>query len=146
MAKEVWARERMVVKVYDKNGAHAGTKGWHKRKGVVQRVRSAAGVGALGVVSKAEARVEIRALDGSGDTTSVPLSVLETVIPKPGNKVRICGWRHEHHGKLARLKAIHEAKFCVSVQLNSGVVLGGVPYEWVCKELESEHQVKAKYT
>jgi DNA/RNA-binding protein KIN17 len=109
-AKEVWPQPHMVVKVYDKSGSSA-TKGWHKRKAAVRRVLS--GSSAPSSASKptskkssstAKVQVEIEALDSSGDVAVVPMSVLETVLPKPGNRVLICCWRHEHNGKLVRLK------------------------------------------
>jgi hypothetical protein len=138
-AKEVWPRPCMVVKVYDKTGA-AATKGWHKRKGAVVRVLN--GPSPDGRPKKSSAiKVEIKATDGSGETAVVPMSVLETVLPKPGSRVLLCQWRHEHNGKLVRLKAIHEDKFCASVQLNNGTVLGGIQYEWICKVTAAGEEV-----
>ena len=55
---------------------------------------------------------------------------VETVIPKPGNYVKIL--KGKMKGKMAKLEAIMEEKYCVSVEVD-GHVLSDIPYENVCK-------------
>ena len=55
---------------------------------------------------------------------------VETVIPKPGNSVKIV--KGKLKGRTATLKAIVEDKYCVSLDID-GLVIENVPYENVCK-------------
>ena len=103
---------------------------WHKKKGVILRVFNA--------TSAHDVEVEVEATKPLGSSpecnrTRLPQRALETVIPAVGNKVVICHWKHEYYGVEARIKKIHEDRFCVTAMLNNGTVVPDLQYEWICK-------------
>lgn len=71
------------------------------------------------------------------DTAELDQSVLETVLPAIGKRVRILAGPHA--GKLATLKAIHVDRFSASVvTLHDGISLENLSYEHICKDVSSD--------
>lgn len=72
----------------------------------------------------------VRLMNEPEVTIKLDVIHVETVIPKPGNFVKIV--KGKMKGRNAKLRAIMEAKFCVSVEVD-GQVHDDIPYESVCK-------------
>jgi DNA/RNA-binding protein KIN17 len=99
--KENWVTDGIVVKVVNKK---LDSGNYYKRKGVITKVED-----------KFCATVEL--LD-SGDVLRLDQDDLETVIPKPGRKVKIVNGFGR--GATAKLLDIDVDKFCARVRIDSG--------------------------
>ncbi len=108
-----WPRAGMVVKVVD-----ASLPNWHNRKCVVLNAGSS--------------KIEVMAV-GSSDKRIVRASLLETVVPRLGGRVQLCGGEHE--GRFGVLQEVLSSEFCGSILLDSmhEQVTVSVPYEWFSK-------------
>ncbi|POM72762.1 DNA/RNA-binding protein Kin17, conserved domain containing hypothetical protein [Phytophthora palmivora] len=116
--KENWVTTGIVVKVTNKR---VGDGQYYKCKGVVKDVED-----------KFCARVEL--LD-SGDVLRLDQDDLETVIPKPGRKVKIVNGLGR--GCIAKLLDISVDDFCARIRIDSGSyrgeILDRVEYEDICR-------------
>ncbi|CAH0487408.1 unnamed protein product [Peronospora farinosa] len=118
LRKENWITTGIVVKVTNKK---VGDGQYYKCKGVVKNVED-----------KFCASVEL--LD-SGDILRLDQDDLETVIPKPGRKVKIVNGLGR--GCTAKLLNISVADFCARIRIDSGShrgeILDRVEYEDICR-------------
>lgn len=116
--KENWVTTGIVVKVVNKK---VGDGQYYKCKGVVKDVED-----------KFCATVEL--LD-SGDVLRLDQDDLETVIPKPGRKVKVVNGLGR--GCVAKLLDISVDDFCARIRIDSGShkgeVLDRVEYEDICR-------------
>lgn len=116
--KENWVTTGIVVKVTNKK---VGDGAYYKRKGVVKEVED-----------KFCATV---ALLDSGDVLRLDQDDLETVIPKPGRKVKIVNGLGR--GCTAKLLDISVDDFCARIRIDSGAhrgeVVDRVEYEDICR-------------
>ncbi|KAG1711311.1 hypothetical protein DVH05_008564 [Phytophthora capsici] len=116
--KENWVTTGIVVKVTNKK---VGDGAYYKRKGVVKEVED-----------KFCATV---ALLDSGDVLRLDQDDLETVIPKPGRKVKIVNGLGR--GCTAKLLDISVDDFCARIRIDSGAHRGEmvdrVEYEDICR-------------
>lgn len=111
-ATHSWLRAGLVVKVTSREPPEL-----HKAKGSVVRVVDAA------------AEVEF-SLDSTVVRRTLPVTALETVIPKPGGPVVVVSGAHD--GATGTLVGVDIDSFCAQVALASGTVVS-LPYEHVCK-------------
>ena len=116
--KDYWLWEGIVVKVVNRKLSYGK---YYKKKGCIERV-----------VQKYTGHVRMQE---SGDLLQLDQEDLETVIPSVGGAVRILNGKCR--GCRARLLAIDEKRFSVSLEVESGsragTVLEGVEYEDVSK-------------
>ncbi|CAD7944742.1 unnamed protein product [Amoebophrya sp. A120] len=122
-----WISPGLIVKILDdqlKNGKY------YKKKGTIIRLEDPE----TADVKMHEAEKKIR----------IPQKMLETVIPKPGRKIRIVAPGSKHQGKAAVLEKIDEKNFCCAVKLvvssaDNGSIKTGqqqqiwLDYEDICK-------------
>lgn len=121
VASTTWLRVGIIVK------AMAG-KGF--RNAAFDKVKCRV----IAIVLPTTARLE--RLD-TKETAELDQSLLETVLPAIGKRVRIVAGPHV--GKLATLKAIHVDSFSASiVTIHDGTALDNVPYEHICKDVSAE--------
>ena len=113
-----WPRVGMVVKIVA-GGLHQPS--WHNRKCVV--------------LEAGPSMVEVMAC-ASSDKRLVRASHLETVIPRLGGRVQLCGGEHE--GRFGVLHELRTSEFCGSVLLDSMLEPVSVPYEWFSKVQQPE--------
>lgn len=115
--KDYWLTEGIIVKVVTK---HLGDD-FYKLKGVVREV-----IGKYVAVVK---------LLETGKKLKIDQEHLETVIPALGKLIKVVNGAYR--GETAVLLALDEKKFCVEVEIASGVLKGrkvtGVQYEDICK-------------
>jgi G patch domain/KOW motif-containing protein len=111
----LWVRPGLVVKVIARDPPEL-----YKAKGTVVRI-----------VNDDSAELEF---DGSAATVrrAMPVSALETVIPKPGGTVAVVGGAHD--GARGTLVDVDVDAFCARVQLQSSAEIVLLPYEHVCKQ------------
>jgi DNA/RNA-binding protein KIN17 len=116
--KEHWVAPGIVVKVTNKD---VGGGRYYKRKGVVKEVQ--------------DTFCATVALLDSGDVLRLDQDDLETVIPKPGRRVKIVNGLGR--GCTAKLLAISVADFCARIRIDSGAhrgeVVERVEYEDICR-------------
>ncbi|RLN47408.1 hypothetical protein BBJ28_00004941 [Nothophytophthora sp. Chile5] len=116
--KENWIAKGIVVKVTNKK---VGGGSYYKQKGVVSAVED-------------KFCATVKLLD-SGDVLRLDQDDLETVIPKPGRKVKIVNG--DGRGAVAKLLEISTEDFCARIRVDSGPrrgeTLERVEYEDICK-------------
>ncbi|OWZ00665.1 hypothetical protein PHMEG_00028098 [Phytophthora megakarya] len=116
--KENWVTAGIVVKVINKK---VGDGQYYKCKGVVKAVEE-----------KFCATVELLE---SGDVLRLDQDDLETVIPKPGRKVKIVNGRGR--GCIAKLLDISVDDFCARIRIDTGSsrgeIVDQVEYEDICR-------------
>ncbi|RLN90756.1 hypothetical protein BBJ28_00015146 [Nothophytophthora sp. Chile5] len=116
--KENWITKGIVVKVTNKK---VGGGSYYKQKGVVSAVED-------------KFCATVKLLD-SGDVLRLDQDDLETVIPKPGRKVKIVNGNGR--GAVAKLLEISMEDFCARIRIDSGPrrgeTLERVEYEDICK-------------
>ncbi|CAE8601915.1 unnamed protein product, partial [Polarella glacialis] len=90
---------------------------YYKKKGKVEKVRN-------------QYTADVRMVD-SRDLIRLEQEMLETVIPNVGKAVRLV--KGTHKGRKATMRAVDFEGFCVSVELEDGTLMDGLPYDQVCK-------------
>ncbi|CAH0475501.1 unnamed protein product [Peronospora belbahrii] len=121
LRKENWVTTGLVVKVTNKK---VGDSKYYKCKGVVKDVQD-------------KFCATVKLLD-SGDVLRLDQDDLETVIPKPGRKVKIVNGLGR--GCTAKLLTISVADFCARIRIDSGPhrgeILDRVEYEDICRHAD----------
>lgn len=118
LRKDHWLVRNLIVKVVNKN---VGNGAFYKKKGLITSVEE-----------KYSALVKMR---DSKAVLRLDQDDLETVIPKPGKRVKIVNGRCR--GEEGELLSIDIENFVVKVQLDSGRIVNKIEYEDVCRHEQS---------